>query len=63
MGGNMATVDAGTDIEGLALLFARLQSEHAGRSDEEARKASCDAIRSWGERVPDDLVARPRAAK
>lgn len=67
MGGIMATVDDVIDdtaaVERLALLFATLQAEHASRSEEDARRISCDAIRSWGEDVPVSLALPARAAK
>ena len=57
----MPTVEAADDIELLAIRFARLQIEHAQRSDDDAKQRSRDAIRSWGERVPAALNDKPRA--
>jgi hypothetical protein len=57
------TVDDTAAIEALAIRFAMLQAEHANRSEEEACRVSCEAIRSWGERVPAALDAPPRKAK
>ena len=57
----MPTMETADDIELLAIRFARLQIEHDQRSDEEAKRRSRDAIRSWGERVPAALNDKPRA--
>ena len=61
MEGIMPTMETADDIELLAIRFARLQIEHDQRSDEEAKRRSRDAIRSWGERVPAALNDKPRA--
>ena len=64
-GAIMATIEQVTDdtaaIEALAIRFATLQVEHARRGDDDAKQRTCDAIRSWGERVPAALTDKPRA--
>ena len=64
-GAIMATIEQVTNntaaIEALAIRFAALQAEHAQRSDDDAKQRTCDAIRSWGERVPAALTDKPRA--
>lgn len=61
----MATVDDVTNdtaaVESLALVCARLQIEHESRSEDEARRISCDAIRRWGEAVPVALLVKQEA--
>lgn len=57
------TADDAALLEQLAIQFARLQAEHASRSEEEGRRRSREAIRSWGERVPAALEDRARNPK
>jgi len=64
-GAIMATIQPVSDdtaaIEALAIRFATLQAEHARRGDDDAKQRSCNAIRSWGERVPAALTGKTRA--
>lgn len=50
------------DVEQFAAHVARLQHEHAHRSEEQAAMRSAAAIRSWGEKVPASLDVATRDA-
>lgn len=50
------------DVEQFAAHVARLQHEHANRSEELGAMRSAVAIRSWGERVPASLDVTTREA-
>lgn len=49
-------IDTTFDVQALAAHVARLQHEHASRSEADAAMRSAAAIRDWGERLPHALA-------